>query len=97
MNYQVANTGPAGDSAALRGAIQTSVNGGNVTDARLSGAGVTAQNFGPVAGGATSGNFGVTFNGGAGGALSGQAVHIINNFDNVANQTISKDRLLAAA
>lgn len=41
--YQINNVGASGPS--LRGAIQTTVNGGNVTDARLSGTGVTAANF----------------------------------------------------
>ena len=37
-NYNIVNTGSTGP--ALRGAIQTSVNGGNITDPRLSGNGV---------------------------------------------------------
>ncbi len=90
FNYQVANTGTTGPS--LRGAIQTNVNGGNITDARLSGSGVTASNYGPIATGANSGNLAVTFTAASAGlltpALSGQAVHIANNFDNVAQQTL---------
>jgi hypothetical protein len=35
FNYQIANNGTTGP--ALRGAIQTNVNGANLTDARLSG------------------------------------------------------------
>ncbi len=50
--FAIANTGTSGP--ALRGALQTSVNGGNLTDARLSGSGVTAGNFGPVAAGASA-------------------------------------------
>ena len=87
LNYQIANTGTTGPS--LRGAIQTGINGGNLTDARLTGTGVTAGNFGPVSTGGNSGNLAVTFNASAAGALSGQAVHIQNNFDNVQDQTIS--------
>jgi hypothetical protein len=87
LNYQIANTGTTGPS--LRGAIQTGINGGNLTDARLTGTGVTAGNFGPVSTGGNSGNQAVTFNASAAGALSGQAVHIQNNFDNVQDQTIS--------
>ena len=89
-NYQVANadaTGPA-----LRGAIQTSVNGGSLTDSRLSGSGVTASNYGPVAGGGNSGNLGVTFTAASAGALApltGQAVHLANNFSNVGEQTLN--------
>ncbi len=87
QNYQIANTGVTGPD--LRGAIQTSVNGGNVTDARLTGSGVTAGNFGPIGTGANSGDLAVTFNVSSAGALTGQAVHIANNFDNVQDQTIS--------
>ncbi|HYP68750.1 MAG TPA: choice-of-anchor D domain-containing protein, partial [Thiobacillaceae bacterium] len=90
FNYQIANTGTTGP--ALRGALQTAVNSGNITDARLSGSGVTASNFGPVATGANTGNLGVTFTAASAGALaplSGQVVHIINNFDNVADQNLS--------
>ncbi|MBK9469952.1 MAG: hypothetical protein IPO20_19175 [Gammaproteobacteria bacterium] len=85
-NYQIANTGTTGPD--LRGAIQTSVNGGNITDARLTGSGVTAGNFGPIGTGANSGNQAVNFNASSAGALTGQAVHIANNFDNVQDQTI---------
>ena len=46
FNYQVSNAGTTGPS--LRGALQTLANGGKITDARLSGAGVTASNFGPA-------------------------------------------------
>ncbi|MGC1480530.1 MAG: hypothetical protein WA771_08495, partial [Chthoniobacterales bacterium] len=42
-SYAMANTGTTGPS--VRGALQTSVNGGNVTDGRLSGDGVTAGNI----------------------------------------------------
>ena len=89
-DYQVANTGTTGP--ALRGALQTTVNGGNITDARLSGSGVTASNYGPVATGANSGSLGVTFTVASAGALApliGQAVHIANNFSNVAEQTLN--------
>jgi hypothetical protein len=87
FNYQVTNTGATGPS--LRGAIQTNVNGGNINDARLS---VTPGNWGPVAPGASSGNLGVTFTEASAGllsTLSGQVVHIVNNFDNVAGQNLN--------
>jgi hypothetical protein len=87
-NYQVANTGTP-TAADLRGAVQTSFTGGGVTDARLSGSGVAAQNFGPITGGANSGNLAVTFNATAGGSLAGQSIRIANNFDDVADQTIN--------
>ena len=76
FNYQIRNTGTSGPS--LLGAIQTAVNGGNVTDSRLSGSGVTAGNWGPLATGSSTGNLAVTYTATASGAqsaLSGQAVH----------------------
>ena len=89
-NYQVANSGTTGP--AIRGALQTNVNGGNITDSRLSGSGVTASNYGPVAAGANSGNLGVTFTVASAGALAplaGQSVHVANNFDNLSEQTLN--------
>ncbi len=68
------------------------MNGGNITDARLSGTGVTAGNFGPIAPGAISGNLAVTFNAASAGPLtplSGQVVHILNNFDNLTAQSLT--------
>ncbi|MCX6879129.1 MAG: choice-of-anchor D domain-containing protein, partial [Verrucomicrobia bacterium] len=85
--YQINNTGASGTR--LRGAIQTSVNGGNLTDPRLSGAGVTAGNFGPVLPGGNSGSLAVTFTVSDAGPLTGQTVRLLNNFDNVADQTLS--------
>ncbi len=87
VNYNITNGGTTGP--ALIGAIQTSVNGGNITDSRLSGTGVTAGNYGPLASGQSQ-NFAVTLTGTTAGALaSGQEVHIANNFDNVAGQTLT--------
>jgi hypothetical protein len=86
LSYQVNNNGTMGPS--LRGALQTLVNGGNITDGRLGGSGVTAANFGPIGLGANS-NFNVTFNANGAGALSGQSVHLINNFDNIIDQNLS--------
>jgi hypothetical protein len=87
--YDIANTGTSGP--ALRGAIQTSVNGGNITDPRLSGDGVTAGNWGPIAtGGALSRDVVITV--GAAGSLaplSGQSVAIVNNFDNTRSQVVT--------
>ena len=86
-SYTIANTGSSGPF--LSGAIQTSVNSGNITNSALSGSGVTAQNFAPVATGVSTSPFTVTYAPTTAGALSGQAVHIANNFSNVAEQTMS--------
>ena len=89
-NYQVANTGSTGP--VLRGAIQTAVNGANLTDARLSGAGVTASNYKTGPAGSNSGNLGVTFtaaNAGALAPLSGQVLNLTSNFSNIADQRLN--------
>ena len=81
FDYQVGNAGTTGP--ALRGAIQTAVNGGNISDARLSGAGVTASNYNAGGPGGNSGNLGVTFTAASAGALaplSGQAINLRSNF-----------------
>ncbi|WP_144290049.1 choice-of-anchor D domain-containing protein [Ideonella sp. A 288] len=90
FNYQVANTGATGPS--LRGAIQTSVNGGNLTDARLSGSGVTASNYNTGAPGGNTGNLGVTFTAANAGALvpmAGQVLNLRSNFENIADQKLN--------
>ncbi|OGQ94881.1 MAG: hypothetical protein A2521_09600 [Deltaproteobacteria bacterium RIFOXYD12_FULL_57_12] len=89
-SYQIYNSG----TTTIRGAIQTNVNGANLTDSRLLGTGtnytgVTAGNFGPIAGGASSSAYNVTFTGSSAGALDNQKVYIINNFENVTNQTLN--------
>jgi hypothetical protein len=84
--YSVLNTGTSGP--ALRGALQTTTNGASITDSRLTGSGVTAGDFGPLASGSSTGNFAVTFTGASVGALDGQFVTIINNFDNVVDQLV---------
>ena len=86
-NYQIGNANVGGPE--LQGAIQTAANGGNITDSRLTGSGVTAGNFGPIAAGGNSGNLGVTLNATSAGALAGQQVHILNNFDNTNSQNLS--------
>jgi len=92
QNYQIANTGASGPS--IRGAIQT-VGTGNITDGRLSGSGVTAGNYtsitgaGALATGASTANYGVTFTASSAGALTGQAVQVVNNFGD--KQTLSID------
>ena len=86
-NYQIGNANAGGPS--LSGAIQTSVNGGNLTDARLTGSGVTASNWGPLANGATTGPLAVTLTATSSGALTGQTIHIRNNFDNTNSQDLA--------
>ena len=87
--YDIVNTGTSGP--ALRGAVQTSVNGGSITDPRLSGSGVAAGNWGPIAtGGSLSRDVVVTV--GAAGSLApltGQSVAIVNNFDNTRSQVVT--------
>ena len=87
--YNIANTGTTGP--ALRGAIQTSVNGGNITDPRLSGSGVSAGNWGPIATGASLARDVVVTVGAAGSLapLTGQSVAIVNNFDNTRSQVVT--------
>jgi hypothetical protein len=85
-NYQIKNSGT---TTSIRGAIQTTANGALINDGRLGGAGVTAANFGPIAAAASSGSNAVTFTPTTAGALTGQKVYIINNFDNVTDQTLN--------
>ncbi len=90
FDYQIANTGSSGP--ALRGAIQTNVNGANLTDSRLTGAGVTASNYNTGAPGSNSGNLGVTFTAAGVGALaplSGQVLNLRSNFENIADQKLN--------
>ncbi|MEP6765689.1 MAG: choice-of-anchor D domain-containing protein, partial [Gemmatimonadaceae bacterium] len=89
-NYQIANTGTAG--ADLRGAVQTSVNGGNISDARLGGAGIAAGLYGPVAVATNSGDRAVTFNASAAGVLApmnGQAINLRSVYDNLGDQKLN--------
>jgi len=87
--YNIANTGTSGP--ALRGAIQDAVNGGNINDGRLSGNGVLSSNWGPIGpGGSTARDITITI--GAAGVyapISGQAVSIINNFENTRSQLLT--------
>ena len=88
-HYDIANVGTTGP--ALRGAVQTSVNGGSITDPRLSGNGVTAGNWGPIATGSSLTRDVVVTVGTAGSlaALTGQSVAIVNNFDNTRSQVVT--------
>jgi hypothetical protein len=83
-NFVIENTGPSG-AAALRGALQTTVNGGHITGHALSGSGVTAGDFGPIAGGSESGTYTINY---SSGSLSGEAIHLASDFANVAGLTI---------
>ena len=85
--YSIGNSNTGGPD--LRGAIQTTANGGNKTDARLTGAGVTASSFGPVIAGSLGNNLGVTFTASTGGALVNQKVAIVNNFENTNSQILN--------
>ncbi|MBL8416392.1 MAG: S-layer family protein [Propionivibrio sp.] len=90
FNYQIANNGTTGP--ALRGALQTNVNGGNLTDLRLSGAGVTASNYTTGGPGSNTGDLGVTFTAAAAGALlplSGQVLNLRSNYENIADQKLN--------
>ncbi|MCB1966372.1 MAG: choice-of-anchor D domain-containing protein, partial [Candidatus Accumulibacter sp.] len=90
FNYQIANTGSTGP--ALRGAIQTSVNGANLSDARLSGVGVSAGNYNTGGPGSNTGDLGVTFTAATAGALaalSGQVLNLRSNFENIADQKLN--------
>ena len=88
-SYEIVNVGTTGP--VLRGAVQTTAGGANVSDGRLSGSGVTAANWGPVAAGSALAR-NVTLNVAAAGSyapLSGQAVNIVNNFDNTRSQLLT--------
>ena len=88
--YRIANTGTTGPI--LRGAIQTSVNGANITDARLSGSGVTAANYSAGAPGGNSGDQTITFTANSAGALApltGQVLNLRSNFDNIPDQKLN--------
>ena len=83
-HFVVENTGAAG-SAALRGALQTTVNGGSINGTALSGSGVTATDFGPIAAGSSGGTFSINY---SGGTLNNEAIHLTSDFANVAGVTI---------
>jgi hypothetical protein len=83
-SFEIENTGAAG-SAEVSGALQTSVNGGNITSPGLTGSGVTAANFAAIAAGKHSSVYTIDY---SGGSLTGQAIHLISDFANVAGLTI---------
>jgi hypothetical protein len=81
--FEIKNTGTSG--AEVSGALQTSVNGGNITSPGLTGNGVTAGNFQAIAAGGTSGLFTIDY---SSGTLTDQSIHLISDFANVAGITI---------
>ncbi|MFT3819425.1 MAG: choice-of-anchor D domain-containing protein [Rubrivivax sp.] len=86
-NYTIANGGSTGPT--LRGAVQTSVNGGNITDGRLA---VTDGNYNAGAPGGAGAAQTVTFtanSAGALGSMTGQAINLRSNFDNIADQKLN--------
>jgi hypothetical protein len=90
FNYNVSNADATGPT--LRGAIQTNVNGANLSDARLGGTGATAGTYASGAQGAAGANLGVSFTVASTGALApltGQSVNLTSNFDNVADQKLN--------
>ncbi len=88
--YTIDNGGTTGP--ALRGAIQTAVNGGNISDSRLSGSGVTPGLYGPAPVGGSAGPYEVTFTTSTAGAiapLSGQTVNLRSTYENIADQKLN--------
>ena len=85
-SFTLNNPGTSGP--VVRGALQTAVGGANITDARLSGSGVTPGNFALPAGASTAA-FTVDFQATSGGPLTGQKIRLANNFDNVPDQIIT--------
>ena len=84
FNYQVTDSSATGPT--LRGAIQTSVNGANLTASSLSGSGVTASNYS-----SSNGPLAVTYTATSAGAqtLSGQVLNLTSNFANIADQKLN--------
>ncbi len=78
--YQIANQGTAANPS-LRGALQP------MTDSLLSGSGITAANFGPIAPGTSTADYLVTA--ASAGILTNEKVHVANNFGNVREQDLS--------
>jgi fibronectin-binding autotransporter adhesin len=97
FTYNIANTGSTGP--AIRGAIQTGVGGANITDARLSGSGVTEGSFGPVGPGESTAREVVVTIASAGpiAPITGQAVGIVNNFQNLTQQLLTINAAPGAA
>jgi hypothetical protein len=81
-SFQIVNSG---SGASVRGALQNP----QLSDPRLTGSGTLAGNFGALAAGAATAGYTVTLaSGSAGGALSGQSLTVLSNFDNIAPITL---------
>lgn len=87
QTYAIANTGTTAGSPSIRGAIQTVFTGSNPLNSQLTGSGVTAGNYttntgaGALAAGSTTAPLEVNFTASTAGALSGQSVQIVDNFN----------------
>jgi hypothetical protein len=78
-SFNINNTGTTGP--VIRGAVKN-------TGISTSDLGITAQNYGPIAlGGSTSVAY--SYNPTTGGALSGQTINVVTNFDNVNAKTMT--------
>jgi len=90
FDYTVGNSGSTGPT--LRGAVQTNVNGANLSDARLSGSGVAATNYNAGAPAGSGESRTVTFSVASAGAIapmSGQVLNLRSNFENIADQKLN--------
>lgn len=85
-NFTINNPGTSGPM--VRGALQTTVGGANISDPRLSGSGVTPGGF-AVAPGASTAAFTVHFSGTTIGPLTNQKIYLRNNFDDIVDQTLA--------
>lgn len=88
--YTIGNGGSSGPT--LRGAVQTSVNGANLTDARLSGTGISAGNYNAGAPAGAGEGRTVVFtaaNAGNLAPMSGQVLNLRSNFDNIGDQKLA--------
>jgi len=81
-SYTLQNNVPA-DGSLLRGAIQNAVNGAAIFDTDLSGSGVTAQNYGPIAGGASTAPYAVMLDATHAQAGTLGTLHLATNFPSV--------------
>lgn len=87
QTYAIANTGTFAGSPSIRGAIQTVFTGSTPLNSQLTGSGVIAGNYttntgaGALAAGSTTAPFDVKFTASTSGALSGQSIQIVDNFN----------------
>ncbi|WP_201496560.1 choice-of-anchor D domain-containing protein [Rubrivivax sp. A210] len=82
-SFTINNVGLGGPL--LRGALVTT----GISNPGLTGSGVTAQNWGAVSQFGPGQTFSVHFDPSVGQALAGQVLQVVNNFDNVAGQTLA--------